>query len=168
MARVLAVGPERMSALDHTAASLRVFGENLQPDEVTALLGCAPSEAWLKGDVQSSKGGRSVTRKVGAWFLRAPRTEPEDFNVQVSGLFARTTDDLNAWKTLCAKYEVDLFCGWFMSTSNDGVSVSVETLRALADRGVELSLDIYEQTKDETLAQPTVQLDGPASSGPAS
>lgn len=157
-----------MAVLDHTAASLRVFGENLQPDEVTALLGCAPSEAWLKGDVQSSKGGRVITRKVGAWFLRAPRTETEDFNAQVSGLFAQTTDDLSTWKALCTNYEVDLFCGWFMSTSNDGVSVSVETLRALADRGVELSLDIYEQTNDEPLAQQTVQLDGPASGGPAS
>lgn len=148
-----------MTVLDHTAASLRVFGENLKPDEITALLGCAPSEAWLKGDVQSSKAGRVITRKSGAWFLRAARAEPEDFNGQVSSLFAQTTGDLSAWRTLYANYQVDLFCGWFMSTSNDGVSVSVATLRALADRGVELSLDIYDPTKDEGLAQPTVQLD---------
>lgn len=156
-----------MSLLDHTAASLRVFGDDLKPEEVTALLSCTPSESWTKGESHSYKPGRTITRKFGAWFLKAPAAEPEDFNGQVAHLFAQTTDDLSVWKVLCAKYEVDLFCGWFMSTSNDGVSISVGTLRALAERGVELSLDIYDPTKDDAMAQPTVQADGPASGGPS-
>lgn len=141
-----------MSVLDHTAASLRVFGDDLKPDEVTALLSCAPTESWLKGEIQSFRSGRTVTRKSGAWFLKVPAAEPEDFNGQVARLFAQTTHDLGAWRTLCANYDVDLFCGWFMSTRNNGVSVSVATLRALADRGVELSLDIYDASKDEAAA----------------
>jgi len=144
-----------------------VFGDDLKPEEVTALLGCAPTEGWTKGESQSYKSGRSITRKSGAWYLKAPATEPEDFNGQVAHIFAQTTVDLDAWKLLCAKYQVDLFCGWFMSTSNDGVSVSVATLRALAERGVELSLDIYDPTKGDATAQPTIQADRTASGGPA-
>jgi len=162
----LGVGPKSMSVLDHTAVSLRVFSDDLKPDEVTALLGCAPTEAWQKDEVQSSRSGRTFTRRSGAWFLRVPVAEPEDFNGQVTRLFAQATDDLGAWKILCTKYEVDLFCGWFMSTSNDGVSVSVATLRTLTDRGVELSLDIYDAIKDDAKAQQTVQPDGPASDWP--
>lgn len=154
-----------MSTFDHTTISLRVFGDDLKPDEVTALLCCAPSEAWLKGEVQSFRSGRTTTRRSGAWFLRVPAAEPEDFNGQVARLFSQATDDPSAWKSLGAKYEVDLFCGWFMSTSNDGVSVSVATLRTLADRGVELSLDIYDAIKDDAKAQRKLQPDGPASDG---
>lgn len=156
-----------MTVLDHTAASLRVFGDDLKPDEVTALLRCAPTEAWVKGEVRTLKSGKTVTRKSGAWFLKVPSATPEDFNGQVAGLFAQATDDLGAWQILCEKYEVDLFCGWFMSTSNDGVAVSVQTLRLLADRGVELSLDIYDPTKDGAAAQQAVQGDGPAFGGTA-
>jgi hypothetical protein len=39
--------------------------------------------------------------------------------------------------------EVDLFCGWFMEVSNEGVSVLVHTMSLLAERGIDLSLDIY-------------------------
>ncbi|WP_428310491.1 DUF4279 domain-containing protein [Hydrocarboniphaga sp.] len=152
-----------MSVLNRTAASLRVFGNEIEPNDVTALLGCAPSEAWLKGDVQSFRSGRTITRKSGAWFLSAPVTAPEDFNGQVELLLSQATSDLDTWRDLCAKYEVDLFCGWFMSTSNDGVSVSVATLRMLADRGIELSVDIYGREKEEVMAQPAVQPDVPAS-----
>ncbi|TDU23311.1 uncharacterized protein DUF4279 [Panacagrimonas perspica] len=154
-----------MPLLDHTAISLRVFGDDLIPDEVTALLRCEPTESWRKGDVQSIRAGHTRARTCGAWFLKVPATEPEDFNGQVARLFSLATDDLYAWESLCARYEVDLFCGWFMGTSNDGVSVSVPTLRTLAERGVELSLDIYDAIKEGSPAQQAVQADGPAFGG---
>jgi hypothetical protein len=150
-----------MAALARSKASLRIFGDNLIPDEVSGLLGCAPTEAWTKGQVEHSRSGREVVRKSGAWFLRAAEAEPENLNDQVAELLSQMTSDLDVWATVTREYDVDLFCGWFMEESNEGVSVSPHTLHLLGERGIELSLDIYgpDEKSGSTLAQPIIPPD---------
>jgi hypothetical protein len=145
-----------MAHLARSKASLRIFGDDLIPDEVSGLLHCFPSEAWIKGQVEHSRSGREIVRKSGAWFLRVAEAEPENLDAQVSELLSQLTNNLDVWATVTRKYEVDLFCGWFMNESNEGVSVSPHTLRLLGERGIELSLDIYgpEEKSDSTRAQP--------------
>lgn len=113
------------------------------------MLGCEPTKAWAKGHVQHFKSGRQIVRKTGAWFLDFPITTGVTFNEQVVELFAKLTNDLSTWQQLNQRYTVDLFCGWFMSTTNDGESISVDSLRTLASRGVEVGLDIYGADEEE-------------------
>jgi len=40
-------------------------------------------------------------------------------------------------------YKIDLFCGLFMGGSNEGISISPESMVALGLRHMELGLDIY-------------------------
>ena len=44
------------------------------------------------------------------------------------------TDDLEVWKTLTASYDIDMFCGAFMQSGNDGLSISSATMLALDSR----------------------------------
>ena len=132
-----------MAHLARSVASLRIFGDDLQPEEISRLLGCAPTKAWPKGHVQISKSGREFVKKAGGWLLHASETEPENLDGQVSELLAKLTSNLGIWVELAQRFEIDLFCGWFMESSNEGVSVSIATMRALGERGIELSLDIY-------------------------
>ena len=44
---------------------------------------------------------------------------------------------------LTRRFKVDLFCGLQMEEWNRGLSFSPETLRRVAERGLELGLDIY-------------------------
>ena len=149
-----------MAHLARSKASLRIFGDDLIPDEVSRLLGCTPTEAWIKGQVKILRSGRELVRKSGAWFLKIAAAEPENLNGQVSELLAQMTSDLDVWKTVTRQYDVDLFCGWFMEESNEGVSVSAHTLCLLGERGIELSLDIYgpdENDSEQANAQPGSQ-----------
>jgi hypothetical protein len=150
-----------MAHLARSKASLRIFGDELIPDEVSRLLGCPPTEAWIKGQVEHLRSGREMVRKSGAWFLRVPEAEPENLNAQVSELLSKMTSDLDVWSTVTQRYEVDLFCGWFMEESNEGVSVSPHTLRLLGERGIELSLDIYgpDGNGESSQAQPIIPPD---------
>lgn len=138
-----------MASLGNAQASLRIFGDDLNPDEITHALGCAPTEAWLKGDRQPSKSGHDIFRKTGAWFLKATPTKPADLNAQVAELLGKAAADLKIWAALGQKYKIDLFCGWFMTGSNEGPLVTPETMRKLSERGIELSLDIYGPSNDE-------------------
>ena len=155
------VGPKEMAHLARSKASLRIFGDDLNPDEVSHLLGCVPTEAWTKGQVKVFESGRDVVRKSGAWFLKATAAEPENLDRQVEELMAQMSSDLDIWSTITQKYEVDLFCGWFMEESNEGVSMSAHTLYLLGERGIELSLDIYgpDEMNDSEQAQPIIPPD---------
>jgi len=62
------------------------------------------------------------------------------------------TGDLAVWQAL-ARFRPDLFCGLFMGSSNDGVSLSPRALLALGERGIELGLDIYEADEEVRNAQ---------------
>lgn len=86
---------------------------------------------------------KSAVRKTGVWRLGADETAPEDLDGQVHQVLRRLTQEIAVWHLLSRRYRVDLFCGWFMGTANEGVVVAPETLRALGARNITLSIDIY-------------------------
>jgi hypothetical protein len=132
-----------MPALQRSVATLRVIGDSLNPEEITLLLGAAPTFAQRKGDVVTLASGRSRTAKSGMWRISATPTEPEDFNAQVAEMLLGLTADLSVWRDLARSYRIDIFCGWFMGGGNEGASISADTLLSLGERGIALEVDIY-------------------------
>jgi hypothetical protein len=136
-----------MAHLARSVAALRIIGDDLVPEEVSSLLGAPPTRAERKGEAIPTKTGERIA-KTGGWRLEAMATEPENLDAQVSELLSLLTSDLEVWHTLRERYRLDLFCGWFMNESNEGVSISPSTLLALGQRGIELGLDIYAPSPD--------------------
>lgn len=137
-----------MGSFDHSAAALRIFGDDLDPDEVTRLLGCEPSVAQSTGELIRSASGRERIVKCGNWRLKAAPAEPEDLNGQIRWILSQTTNNLDVWKKLVDRYEVDMFCGLFMAESNDGFSLSSDVLLMLGQRGIEIDFDVYDPGDD--------------------
>jgi len=90
--------------------------------------------------------------RTGSWRFSAARREPEDLEAQIFEILDQLTGDLAVWQSL-ARSRPDLFCGLFMGSSNDGVSLSPRVLLALGERGIELGLDIYEADEEVPNAQ---------------
>ncbi|MCG7932908.1 MAG: DUF4279 domain-containing protein [Candidatus Thiodiazotropha lotti] len=133
-----------MAQLDRSVATLRIAGDDLQPTEISVLLEHAASKEQVKGEVIIGKvTGRSRTAKIGMWRLEATDATPEDLDGQIAELLGKLTGNLCVWEQIAARYKIDLFCGLFMNVSNEGLSISVESLKALGERGIELGLDIY-------------------------
>lgn len=107
------------------------------------MLKCEPTQARVKGEVIKYRSGRKRTITCGSWLLSAERAEPEDLDGQIKWLMAKMTNDLRVWQVLTSSYDVDMFCGAFMQSGNDGLSISAESMLTLGARGVELDLDIY-------------------------
>jgi len=84
------------------------------------------------------------------WSLVCADSEPEAFDQQIQSLLARLTPDLQVWQSLAAEYRVDLFCGYFMSDSNQGFTLSATTVSALAARQLEIGFDIYSTEPEDT------------------
>jgi hypothetical protein len=133
-----------MPVLQRAVATLRIVGEELEPEYVSRLLGCQPTDAVRKGEARIGKHTSGQTSaRTGVWRLDATSTEPEDLNAQVSELTSKLTSDLRIWTDLARKYKIDLFCGWFMKEGNEGVDITAHTLEALSSRHIALALDIY-------------------------
>lgn len=132
-----------MATLDRAVLSLRVAGDDLRPEDITALLGIEPSVAYAKGEELRSEHGPSRLAQLGHWSVEAPTTSPADLDAQIMNLLSRLSDDLAAWRSLQERFRVDLFFGWFMEVSNEGTSINSVTLKTLAERGIDISFDIY-------------------------
>jgi Domain of unknown function (DUF4279) len=132
-----------MATIARSVATLRIIGDSLIPDDVTRMLGMPPSESQTKGEELRGKSGHVRVAKFGAWRVHAPETAPADLDVQVTEILSKLTPELSVWRELSTRFDIDLFCGWFMDKENEGIGVSADTLRCLGERGIELSLDIY-------------------------
>ena len=144
-----------MGVLDHSQATLRFFGDDLIPENLTALLGAAPTEACVKGqEIIGRSTGKVRVAKTGSWRLHADRREPEDLEAQIFELLDKLSGDMGVWASL-SRYKPDLFCGIFMGSRNDGLPLSAKALLALGQRGIAMDLDIYgfddEDSSDEAL-----------------
>jgi hypothetical protein len=139
-----------MAALNRSSATLRIFGDSLNPDEISRILGCAPTKAQLKGQTRY----KSTVYKTGGWLLKATAHEPADLDSQIAELFGRVTKDTAVWAGLCQKYEIDLCCGLFMERTDEAIELSTDNMKVLAERGIKLEICIYAPTPD-------IRLDGP-------
>ena len=134
----------RPFCLEKSVASLRVFGDDLDPDEITRLLRKTPHFAKRRGDVTTAADGSSRTAHVGSWRIRAEKVSSGGLDAQIKSLLDDTPSDPILWEELNRKYTVDLFCGLFLTGSNQGLEIDPRTLGLLSDRGIKLGLDIYD------------------------
>lgn len=58
-----------MSEISRSTISIRIFGKSLNPDWLTAQLGCCPTEAGKTGDMIINKQGINRRVKEGFWRL---------------------------------------------------------------------------------------------------
>ena len=135
-----------MAQVEKSRVTLRVGSGDLIPDEITKLLGTAPTYSMIKGQPKPHRKTGEPTKylaKIGMWSLSAKDREPEDMDGQIQEILSQTTSDLKIWRKIAEKHEIDLFCGIFMAGTNEGMSLSPSSLTALGERGIELALDIY-------------------------
>jgi hypothetical protein len=138
-----------MAHLNTSIVALRISGDHLVPEILTELLGCEPTDSFIKGQIiRGQKTGQEITKKTGIWILEAKDSEPGDIDKQVAELLGKLTNDLNIWESLSEQFKIDLFCGLFMEETSEGLSVSAETILALGQRRIMLELIIYAPTQD--------------------
>ena len=138
-----------MATLSESRVTLRFFGENLDPEELSALLGTTPTDSYKKGQVRVTTSGSEFTYKKGMWRLEASDRKPANLAGQVSELLKVLPQSLELWRRLSSEYELDIFCGLFMEEGNEGFSLAPALMRDLATRGITIDFDLYAPTLEE-------------------
>ncbi|MEB2843242.1 DUF4279 domain-containing protein [Rhizobiales bacterium RZME27] len=138
-----------MAAVLQTIACLRFFGDDLDPDQISKVLGVAATNAYRKGDVMPSGKGKKSVAETGTWQLEADEEFSGELPEQIASLFAALTDDLTVWKDLSARFDGDVLMGLFMAEANEGFSLDPALLGAIAARGLVLEFDVYASEEDD-------------------
>jgi hypothetical protein len=134
--------------LDRNRVRLRVWGNPLDPDEITRLLGHPPTNARATGEPLPS----GHIPRSGFWGVEAPGGMRDDLDLRIAGLLMMLTDDLPIWRNLAARYDMNLFCGLFMADSNEGLTLRPATMALMAERCLPLGLDLYSPDLPQDLA----------------
>ncbi len=128
--------------IDEVKVHLRIFGEELDPDEITRLLGCQSTESRRKGDVIPDKRYHRIASR-GSWLLDGKLDSSIELEQQVKSLLEMVTDDIRIWHDLASRFQLDISCGLFLDNMNRGFELSPELMKYLADRNIKIGFDIY-------------------------
>ena len=132
-----------MGELHRSAASLGFYGDDLDPQELSEHLGGEPTVGVRIGGTWLTESGAEKVARTGSWRVRVPDRTPADVDGQINDLLDRFTADLPAWRAFARKYRGRIFCGLFLETGNEGISLQPETLVRLGERGLLIDFDIY-------------------------
>lgn len=146
--RFLTVG----GLIDETGVSLCIYGDDLIPEEVSQILGVAPTRAHRRGELMRSRSPhapQSATHRTGVWILalrgQAPR-EPEELT---TALLDQLPEGDGVWVELAARYCIQLRYGLHMEAWNRGFALSPALLTRVARMHAEMDFDIYAYLGDQ-------------------
>jgi hypothetical protein len=105
-------------------------GEDLDPDEVTALLRCPPTIAQRKGDPWSARY-RQRQRTRGAWILETALARETEVEAHITHLLDQVSTDLAVWQQINTRYFSRLFCGRAPGHQRGNLGSRVDHLFAL-------------------------------------
>ncbi|MCB9134366.1 MAG: DUF4279 domain-containing protein [Anaerolineales bacterium] len=135
-----------MSDITRSTVSIRFRGYDLDPLNLSTLLGCSPSSAAKRSEELINSNGDIRVVKKGFWHLSYGDSDAIEIEEKIHLLLGKLTDDLNVWQMITQSVKADLFFELFLDGWNEGFELSPATLKKLSDRNLKIGFDIYSPT----------------------
>jgi len=140
---------------------LRVLGDELDPQEITAILGLEPTRGGRKGEpIVRPNGEISRHRRIGAWLLDLHPTTETTVDEALTALIGQLPPDPEVWQSLAQRFEIDLICDIKVRGVNQGFVFPSHLLKTVAEMGIPLGVDIFCETDDVQSSAITARLGG--------
>lgn len=107
-------------------------------DEVSRRLGLVPDVCHEKGSLTSPRNPASMRRARTVWLLEGGLPDDVALAEHLRELLARLAGRLDAVRSLAAEDDVEVSC-----LVGSGTTLDADVLRAMADLGVPIVLDVY-------------------------
>ena len=132
-----------MGKISNTKVSLSFRSDALIPENVSAMLGCQPTQAARTGEhiALISKNIREV--RQGFWRLEFDAPNEIEIDAKIEALLARLTPEIEVWNTLAQSHKIVLFCGVFLDAWNEVFVFPSRLVEELGKRHIRLELDVY-------------------------
>lgn len=133
--------------LQRASVTLLIHGDDLDPEELSAVLGVQPKIGVRKGESFMSGGrrGMAVTAATGKWIVGTGDRDPPSIDEQIAELLGSLPSGTETWNDLTTRFDCYVTVGaWFADDSwTGGLALEPETLGMLAERGLAIEFDIY-------------------------
>jgi Domain of unknown function (DUF4279) len=156
---VIPMRPDRVIAtvggsVDEVRVTLALYGDDLDPVEISNLLGCGPTSSHRRGETRiGNKTDHVTVYKQGAWFLSVEGRAPRTADALTTELLEKVSSDDSVWSALGHRFDVQMRYGIFLEAWNRGFGLSRDVVRRVAGLGASLEFDVYADLESET-AQP--------------
>lgn len=135
-------------SVDKTSVCLAVYGEELNPDEISKILNCQPTKAHRRGARQDSNSKYAPYTK-GAWLLNLKGFAPITAEELIIDLLSRVPTNSLLWQELSAIYDVQVRIGIHMKGWNKGFNLNSQTVQRISELGASMVFDIYAYGDEE-------------------
>ncbi len=140
-------------ALQRAIATLWIDGDDLDPEEITRLLGGNPRSDVRKGQTFLDQSDRLITARTGRWRFGGDWENEPNVGDQIAVLLAQLSQDLDVWTSITSRYHCYMCVGGYLRGWTGGITFEPHILTLLAERGLSIDFDLYapDMSKDEHL-----------------
>ena len=132
--------------IDECGVCLAIYGEDLDPDELTARFGCQPTHAHRRGD---KRGPRSLPAQKGAWLLELRGEPPDTAEVLTRRIVQSVPSDPELWRHLKDRFVFQMRYGIHLTGWNKGFELPAELVASISRLYASLEFDIYAYGEDD-------------------
>ena len=128
--------------------ALCVRGPDLEPAQVTLVLGVTPNRSVRKGQPIFPSNPRSRISDFGLWELSLDRNATDEWDVDEATklLLARVPATPQTWRRLSDEYIAYLDIAASLTSDSSAFSLSPALMGSLAERHIEVRFDIYDKS----------------------
>ncbi|MBS1141279.1 MAG: hypothetical protein H6R13_2732 [Proteobacteria bacterium] len=129
-----------MSEPNESYAYFTVTGDDLDPSEITKIVGVAPTDSWKKGELNPHNGRE---RKFGRWSLYSRLARSEEFEAHVADVLAQLDQNPDGFRKVSERYEGCMQLVGYFHSYYPGLYSSRETVQGLAKYKLGVDHDFY-------------------------
>lgn len=135
-------------SVDKTSVCLGIYGEELNPDNISKLLSCQPTKAHHCG-IRQYSNSKYAPYKRGAWLLQLKGYAPITAEELIIDLLSRVPTNFLLWQELSAIYDIQVRIGIHMKGWNKGFNLQAQTVQRISELGASMVFDIYAYGDEE-------------------
>ena len=129
------------------SVSFELKGRELDPEEITALLGIIPTKTWRVDDLVHPKAG--VRRKSNGWSLKSNLDKSVDLDEQIKSIFEQLQPSWQCLVEICQRYDAMINCAVYGYKYIPSIYFDKHIVRKTAELNAEIDVDIYYLPNDQ-------------------
>lgn len=138
---------EEGGLVERTMVTLGLHGDDLDPSEITRMIGREPTSAHRRGEPRPGPKFKNPYRS-GAWLLSVEVEKPSEPDEATERLLDLLPSDEKLWKKLSERYDLSISYGIFFKGWNRGFALSRELQQRLVKYHARLDFDLYADESD--------------------
>ena len=137
-------------ALQRAIVSLYISDDDLDPQEITDLLGGKPRLAVRKGEAFTGHRGDQIAARAGKWLFGGDWENEPSIGKQIEILLSQLTQDLGVWKSVTDRLDCYVSVGGYVRDWTGGITLEPHILMLMAERGLTIDFDLYAPTASDS------------------